>query len=114
MREHAEPVSACMHACKMLAHARHRGMHAGVKYVEGPLPASAGLASLLDQLALLQFLLGRLPEAEATARRLLGVAEGLFSAQEPAAAMCSLRLGAVLAGAHGLPANVTHALAQHS
>jgi hypothetical protein len=78
-------------------------MHAGVKYVEGLLPASAGLASLLDQLALLQFLLDKLPEAEATARRLMSLAEGLFSEQEPATAMCSLRLGAVLAGAHGLP-----------
>ena len=73
-------------------------MHAGVKYVEGLLPDSASLASLLDQQALLQFLLDKLPEAEATARRLLRIAAGIFGAREPAAAMCSLRLGAVLAG----------------
>ena len=72
--------------------------HAGVKYVEGLLPDSASLASLLDQQALLQFLLDKLPEAEATARRLSGIATGIFGEQEPAAAMCSLRLGAVLAG----------------
>jgi hypothetical protein len=47
-----------------------------------------------------QFLAGKLPEAEATARRMSAAAEKLFAEEEAAVAMCSLRLGTVLAGAH--------------
>ena len=71
-----------------------------MRYVEESLPCSAGLASLLDQLALVRFLAGSLPEAEAAARRMSALAAGLFGAEEGAArAMCDLRLGTVLAGA---------------
>ncbi len=62
------------------------------------MPDSASLASLLDQLALVQFLAGKLPEAEAAARRMSEAAEQLFGEEEAAVAMCSLRLGTVLAG----------------
>ena len=73
---------------------------AGVRYVEESLPGSAGLASLLDQLALVRFLADKLPEAEAAARRMSELAAELFGPGErAAAAMCDLRLGTVLAGA---------------
>ncbi|KAK9906413.1 hypothetical protein WJX75_001467 [Coccomyxa subellipsoidea] len=70
----------------------------GVKYVEASLPESTGLASLLDQQALVQFLADKLPEAEAAAARMLALAERLFADEEAAVAMCSLRLGTALAG----------------
>ena len=62
------------------------------------MPDTAGVASLLDQLALLQFLLDKLPEAEASARRMSDIAATLFGQDDAAKAMCDLRLGAVLAG----------------
>lgn len=68
--------------------------------MEGSLPDSASLASLLDQLALVQYLGGKLPEAEAAARRMSEAALKLFGEDEAAVAMCSLRLGTVLAGKH--------------
>ena len=71
---------------------------AGLRYVEGALPDTAGVASLLDQLALVQFLLDKLPEAEASARRMSDIAASLFGKDDAAKAMCDLRLGAVLAG----------------
>ncbi|CAK0756623.1 hypothetical protein CVIRNUC_002471 [Coccomyxa viridis] len=70
----------------------------GLRYVEGALPDNAGVASLLDQLALVQFLLDRLPEAEASAQRMVELAAHMFAGDTAARAMCSLRLGAVLAG----------------
>ena len=70
----------------------------GLRYVEGALPDNAGVASLLDQLALVQFLLDRLPEAEASAQRMVELAAHMFVGDTAARAMCSLRLGAVLAG----------------
>ena len=66
--------------------------------MEGALPGNAGVASLLDQLALVQFLLDRLPEAEASAQRMVELAARMFAGDTAARAMCSLRLGAVLAG----------------
>ena len=73
-------------------------MSAGLRYVEEALPETAGVASLLDQLALVQFLLDKLPEAEASARRMSDIAGRLFGQDDAAKAMCNLRLGAVLAG----------------
>ncbi|BDA46492.1 hypothetical protein COCOBI_08-5850 [Coccomyxa sp. Obi] len=70
----------------------------GIKYVEVALPDSAGLASLLDQQALVQFLAGKLAEAEAAAVRMRAAAQRLFADEEAAVAMCSLRHGTVLAG----------------
>lgn len=67
--------------------------------MEGSLPESAALASLLDQQALVHFLAGKLPEAEAAAARMLEAAQRLFAEEEAAVAMCSLRLGTALAGA---------------
>ena len=66
--------------------------------MEDALPDTAGVASLLDQLALVQFLLDKLPEAEASARRMSDIAGRLFGQDDAAKAMCNLRLGAVLAG----------------
>ncbi len=66
--------------------------------MEDALPDIAGVASLLDQLALVQFLLDKLPEAEASARRMSDIAGRLFGQDDAAKAMCNLRLGAVLAG----------------
>ena len=70
----------------------------GLRYVEDALPDTAGVASLVDQLALVQFLLDKLPEAEASAQRMLEIAGRLFGQDDAAKAMCNLRLGAVLAG----------------
>lgn len=66
--------------------------------MEDALPDTAGVASLLDQLALVQFLLDKMPEAEASARRMSDIAGSLFGQDDAAKAMCNLRLGAVLAG----------------
>lgn len=71
-----------------------------MRYVENALPDNAGVASLLDQLALVQFLLDKLPEAEASARRMSHIAGRLFAQDDAAQAMCNLRLGAVVAGMH--------------
>ena len=87
--------------------------------MEDALPDTAGVASLLDQLALVQFLLDKLPEAEASARRMSDIAGGLFGQDDAAKAMCNLRLGAVLAGAilsivdHALPLLLMIATFQH-
>ncbi len=89
-----------LHACSIcwiVSYSHH--FPAGVKYVEASLPDSAGLASLLDQQALVQFLAGKLPEAAAAAVRMLDLAQQLFADEEAAVAMCSLRLGTALAGA---------------
>ena len=68
--------------------------------MEESLPCSAGLATLLDQLALVHFLSDKLPEAEAAAQRMSKIAVELFgTAEQAATAMCDLRLGTVLAGA---------------
>lgn len=92
---------SCIAACMLhLIALLRRDNHAGVKYVEASLPESTGLASLLDQQALVQFLADKLPEAEAAAARMLALAERLFADEEAAVAMCSLRLGTALAGAH--------------
>jgi len=84
-----------------------------VKYVEGSLPESAALASLLDQQALVHFLAGKLPEAEAAAARMLAAAQRLFAEEEAAIAMCSLRLGTALAGAPPHLGIELHAISQN-
>lgn len=74
--------------------------------MEAALPDSAALASLLDQQALVQFLAGKLAEAEATAERMRAAAQRLFADEEAAVAMCSLRHGTVLAGARTCQAHL--------
>lgn len=83
-------------------------MLSGLRYVEDALPDTAGVASLLDQLALVQFLLDKLPEAEASARRMSDIAARLFAQEDAAQGMCNLRLGAVLTGVLCKPHSTSH------
>ena len=53
-------------------------------------------AEIYDQLSLFQFLQGKLPEAEVNARRSLAIIQNHFDMEDPAVAMCELRLGTIL------------------
>ena len=105
---HPTSGSARHHPAALSAKFEGPGACAGLRYVEGALPDNAGVASLLDQLALVQFLLDRLPEAEASAQRMVELAAHMFAGDMAAQAMCSLRLGAVLAGEVLLQRSVMH------
>ena len=104
------PISrpAWRHPAALNAKSKGPGACEGLRYVEGALPDNAGVASLLDQLALVQFLLDRLPEAEASAQRMVELAAHMFAGDAAARAMCSLRLGAVLAGELLLQRSLMH------
>ena len=53
-------------------------------------------AEIYDQLSLFQFLQGKLPEAEVSARRSLAIIQNHFEMEDPAVSMCELRLGTIL------------------